>query len=184
MGVATESSKHTEDLTPPDVHKQNASDNPTMMSRMQPRETSTADSAVSAGDLLQPNVPKRFRRTSHVHTSSSQIETGQAMAPAMDSSATEHATGSAAHPAMAAMPLIENYMKLRASGHHVSEEEEQLVVEAMLSRAAQVDEFESVGMKPLFILLLNGLSHSRSSCPVSFRLSGCLISVLLFHTVS
>jgi hypothetical protein len=53
---------------------------------------------------------------------------------------------------MEAMPLVEQYMKLRASGHHISEEEEEMVVQAMLERAAQVDQFESQGL--LFPLVI------------------------------
>lgn len=48
------------------------------------------------------------------------------------------------------IPLLEHYMKLRASGHHVSEEDEQRIMHAMLARVAEVQNFESTGAHACF----------------------------------
>lgn len=89
-------------------------------------------------DPLKPNVPKRLKPGT---AGSSTIPNESAAFEGLP----DGLTGSSAHPAMDAMPLIEKYMKLRASGHHVSDEEEALIINSMLARATQVDQFESVG---------------------------------------
>jgi hypothetical protein len=86
---------------------------------------------MAAVDSLAPAVPKR------VKPGASEAEASGVVS--------QQREVNALHPAMDEMPLIERYMKLRADGHHVSEEEELLIIEEMLSRAAQVQEFESTG---------------------------------------
>ena len=88
----------------------------------------------TSGNPLAPNVPKRAKRASIPRE-----------ATAAHTASQHNPTGGSSHPAMEALPLVEKYMKLRASGHHVSEEEELQIMQTMVARASQVDRFESMG---------------------------------------
>jgi hypothetical protein len=101
-------------------------------------EPSAGSSAVLASD------PGEAYQASQASVRSPALDMHPPLDPDMHAA---HATQDAeAHPALQPLPLLERYMKLRASGHHVSEEEEAEVMRILLGRAAQVHEYEQTGV--------------------------------------